>query len=351
MRLLYLNKIYSNAGWGTETFLNDALQELGVETICVDYEANKFELADYLMGLDQDFDALLLQRGRGYLIPTSILRAIRRPRFFLFNDLVSRNWLQHYLLRGRLFDHIFLHSLACIKEVMDKGWLRPDQVSLTRSAIRPNFHHPIPNLDKDIDILFIGSITPRRQEILTQLRQEFNVTVRSAFGMEMVELINRAKIILNIHAEAPLDTEIRVYEVLACRGFLITEKLSEESPFIHKTHLIESSSLMEMKQNIRYYLDRPELRDSIAEDGYHQVVCHHTVNAQARQVVATIENYLPATRSEIPPFDYSMLRKARVEEHTRKLMQPMTNFLFRTLGKSKRSVRSLLLGRKSVNAF
>jgi hypothetical protein len=351
MRLLYLNKIYTNAGWGAETFLNDALQNLGIETICVDYEANKFGLAHYLMGLDQDFDAFLLQRGRGYLIPATIIRALRRPRFFLFTELVARNRLQHYLLRDHLFDYVFLRSSACVRQVTQRGWLHPDQVGLMLSAIRPDFYRPMSEFDRDIEILFIGSITPRRREILTELSKEFDVTVRSTFGEEMVELVNRAKIVLNIHAEVPLDTETRVYEVLACKGFLITEKLSEESPFVDKTHLIESSSLTQMKQNIRYYLNHPELRDPIAEDGYQLVVRHHTVNDQAKQLVATIEQYLPATRAEVMPFDYSMLRKASVEEQTRKLMKPITNFLFRALDKSKRSVNSLLLGGKAANVF
>jgi hypothetical protein len=314
MRLLYLNKIHTNAGWGAETFLNTALEELGVETICVDYEQNSYQLARYLENLDQDFDALLLQRGRGYLIPARTLRAIRRPRFFLFTELVARNAPQHYLLKNQLFDHIFLRSPACIEQVTERQWLQPDQVSLIRSAIRPDFHRPLPNVEKEIDVLFIGSLTPRRRAILDELNQVINVTVHSAFGDEMVDMVNRAKIILNIHAEKQLDTETRVYEVLACKGFLITEKLSAESPFTHGSHLVESSTSEELTSNIRYYLNQPESRKQIAETGYRKVITDHTYKTQATQIADIIEKHLATGDSAQPALDHVLLRQGVMEE-------------------------------------
>lgn len=342
MRILYINKIHTNAGWGSENFLNAALQEQGVETICVDYEQNKFKLAQTLLNLQQDFDAVLLHRGRGYLLPASLLRAINRPRFFLFTELIERNWLQHYLLRNNLFNHVFLRSPNNIRHVTQKGWLQPNQVTLMLSAIRPEFHRPLPDIAKNIDLLFIGSITPRRQEILADLQKEFNITIQQAFGEEMVQLINRAKILLNIHAEEPLDTEIRVYEVLACKGFLLTEKLSEESPFQNGQHLVESTTLNELKQNIRTYLEHPERRQPIAEAGYQYVIQHHTFTAQAKQVIATIEPHLSALPHTQGPFDQAQLRKIRMEEQAKNFMQPLTNATFRVLGMAKRTLHKTL---------
>lgn len=342
MRILYINKIHTNAGWGSENFLNAALQEQGIETLCVDYEQNKFNLAQTLLELQQDFDAVLLHRGRGYLLPASLLRAIHRPRFFLFTELVERNWLQHYLLRDELFDHVFLRSLSNIRQVTEKGWLQPEQVSLMLSAIRPEFHRPMPEISKDIDLLFVGSLTPRRQAILVELQKEFNVMVQQAFGEEMVRLINRAKILLNLHAEEPLDTEIRVYEVLACKGFLLTEKLSEESPFHSGQHLVESTTLDELKDNIHTYLAHAELREAMAEAGYQYVIQHHTFAEQAKQVIATITPHLAALPHQSGPFDLAQLRKIRIEERARNFMQPLTNATFRVLGMAKRTLRKTL---------
>jgi hypothetical protein len=61
---------------------------------------------------------------------------------------------------------------------------------------------------KDIDLLFVGSLTPKRKAILEHVQKHFpNSVVTSAFGDEMVALINRAKIVLNIHAIDSTTTE------------------------------------------------------------------------------------------------------------------------------------------------
>jgi hypothetical protein len=291
MRILYINKIGTNAGWGLETFLNQSLLENGVETICVDYQKNSYALARILLNITENFDALLLQRGCGYLIPLEILKSIKRPKFLLFTELVARNLNQHYLLNSGIFEHIFFRSLSCIDWVANKGWLNQHQMSLFLSAINTDFHRPI-NTIKDIDILFVGTLLPRRQKIISELANSFSVTTCSAFGQEMVNLINRAKIILNIHGEDFLDTETRVYETLACKGFLLTEKLSSENPFQDCIHLVEAKGIKDLKDKIAYYLDSNTSRQEIAEAGYQEVTYNHTFRDRAKQIKQVIEPYV-----------------------------------------------------------
>ena len=45
MKILYFSVIEQHEGWGAEWFLNAAFEELGHETICVDYRENRHRLA------------------------------------------------------------------------------------------------------------------------------------------------------------------------------------------------------------------------------------------------------------------------------------------------------------------
>jgi hypothetical protein len=339
MRILYINKIVTNAGWGFETLLNTELQRLGIETICLDYHQHRYRITRALLDLQEDFDALLLERGTGYLIPAAALRAIQRPRIFLFTELVARNPAQHYLLRDRLFDHVFLRSHACIEQVIAQGWLQPSQVELFLSAIEPSLHRVLPNQPRDIDVLFIGTITPRRQAILAQLQDALPLTVAGAYGQDMVTLMNRAKVILNIHGEEHLDTETRIYEALACGGFVITERLSIESPFTSGQHLIEVNSLEEMVGQTRHYLHDLEARTAIAQAGRTLVCADHTVAARARQLEAILRRFAPQRRPTITTMNRPLLSRAQWNEQRRQLWEQQTR---PWLGRIKRALKSRL---------
>ncbi|WP_190316112.1 glycosyltransferase [Pseudanabaena sp. UWO310] len=297
MKILYINKIETNAGWGFETFLHESLIKINIETICLDYQKNAYALSKALLEIDENFDAVLLERGCGYLIPLSVLKSIQRPKFLLFTELVSRNVNQHYLLKSGIFEHVFFRSLPCMQWVADRGWLAHSQMSLFQSAIDPEFHRTILDIKKDINILFVGTLLPRRKKIIDDLQKEFAIVTSNAFGVDMVNIINRAKIILNIHGENFLDTETRVYETLACQGFLLTEKLSSESPFINNLHLVEAEDLDDLKNHIRYYLKHSLERDRIARLGYEEVIAFHTFGHRAEQIRQVIE------RCNIPLFD------------------------------------------------
>jgi hypothetical protein len=333
MRLLYINTIITNAGWGFETLLNNELGRLGIETICLDYHQHRYQIAAALLDFQEDFDALLLERGTGYLIPAAALRAIQRPRIFLFTELVARHPAQHYLLNEQLFDHVFLRSHACIEHVLSHGWLQPSQVSLFLSAIDSSFHHELPNQRRDIDVLFIGTITPRRQAMLSRLQEALPLTVASAYGLEMVALMNRAKVIINIHAEAHLDTETRIYEALACGGFVITEQLSRESPFTSGQHLVEVDSLEEMISQTRHYLNAPEARVRITQTGQALVNADHTVEVRARHLCATLDRLVAEWRPEVSLMNRARLRQASFHEYSRKIWDLQ---LRPTLGRLKR---------------
>ena len=306
MKLLYVAVHNQNKGWGAESFLSQSFREIGVETYCLDFRERRGNLIQEIESLS-DFDCLLLQRGDYF--PISILKEINCPKFFWASELVSRNRDQDRLLETDLFEHIFLHTIGCKKILLKNNKTNKNSYSILLNGFDPKIHYP-KAIEKDIDVLFIGNILSRRREILNKIAKTHSlVEAIGVYGDEMVDYINRAKIVLNIHSENFLDTETRVFEVLACKTFLLSEKLSEDSPFINGQHLVEVESVDDMISNISYYLGHNEEREQIAEMGYNEVVAKHTYKERAK-VLATLFESFPKNNVKTIPDKFCLLAYA-----------------------------------------
>lgn len=84
--------------------------------------------------------------------------------------------------------------------------------------------------EKDVDVLFYGDPNcERRQSYLRQLSKRFNVHVASeVFGEDLTRLVQRAKLIINIHyyEDALLETT-RLYETLSLGTPIVSESSSD----------------------------------------------------------------------------------------------------------------------------
>jgi hypothetical protein len=337
MKLLYVNVIEQNAGWGAEWFMNSAFQTLGHNTYCLDYRKNRHSLYDHFMKIPP-CDVFFLQRGDHF--PLAIVRSVRTPRVFWTSELVARCRDHDHLLQSGLFDHIFMRTQSCIDAVISTGRLQRGQCSVLLSAFDEKTHRPISDESKDIDILFAGSVSARRKIILDRLSEIHKVTIASAFGEEMVKLINRAKVVLNIHGGDFLDTETRVYEVLGCGAFLLTEKLSPENPF-SCLDLAQFDSFDDLVDKVRYYLAHDEEREAIAEHGHRSALDGHTYAHRAQQIIDTISSYLkpnqpsgPMIRHSADLYTYAVSEKIQRLRNSPKLdrfKKPIKAFLHRQL--------------------
>ncbi|XOV91157.1 MAG: glycosyltransferase [Bacteroidota bacterium] len=186
-----------------------------------------------------------------------------------------------------------MRTPSCRKILNVNHQIPEDKIEIFLSAFdQGTFFHK--KVKKDIDVLFVGAITERRSHILTRLKSVLGdrLIVTKAFGDELNNLLNRARIILNIHGTDHLDTETRVFEVLGSGGFLITEKLSNESPFIPGIDLIECATIDEIIQRTLSFLieSRDESRIEIANAGYQKVLAHHTYFSRSKHLARKFEN-------------------------------------------------------------
>ncbi|MBK6328501.1 MAG: hypothetical protein IPF56_21600 [Chloroflexi bacterium] len=120
---------------GAEVFFDAAFRTDGYKTINVDYRVHRHELAKCFKQV-RDFDLFLLQRGDYF--PLQIVKAVRRPKIFYFSELFSRRRDADHLFSSNLFDHYYVRTPECINQIVNKGWVAPDKISILLSAYDPN---------------------------------------------------------------------------------------------------------------------------------------------------------------------------------------------------------------------
>jgi hypothetical protein len=339
MRIFYVNVIEQNAGWGAECFINRSFQALGHSTYCVDFRAHRFELYPLFANAPK-CDAFFLQRGDYF--PKALIRSVQIPRFFWASELVSRCRDQDRLLSSGLFDHIFFHTNECLKTGRELGWVGHKNGSVLLNGFDETVFKPTAGSNKDIDVLFVGAMTKRRKQMLGELRKSFQVHSPEGFIStgSMVSLMNRAKIVLNIHADQFLDTETRVFEALGCGAFLLTEKLSSESPFTEE-ELVQFRNLDELHKKLGYYLEHDGERVRIARRGHETALREHTYSKRAQFMLRTMEQYVSKGQAVKEPLKVDWrLHLYGASEPVRRQLWPFSQKIRSILGGSHNFNRS-----------
>ena len=107
---------------------------------------------------------------------------------------------------------------------------------------------------------------------------------------DISSLYSSAKINLNCTLQDCIDWDVitlRTFEVLACRGFLISDVV----PIAQETMagcMVFTQGGSDLRDQIAYYLSHEKERQEIAENGYAYVLKHASVDARAKELV----NYL-----------------------------------------------------------
>ncbi len=130
---------------------------------------------------------------------------------------------------------------------------------------------PLAAVDRDIDVLFYGSINERRQEIIESL-EKAGIKVSSVFdvyGEARDQLIQRSKIVLNLHYYSAQVFEIvRVSYLLANKQFVISE-ICEDDPEVDDFAAgVVFAQYENLVQTCLEFLDKPTARSEIAETGF-----------------------------------------------------------------------------------
>lgn len=185
-------------------------------------------------------------------------------------------------------------------------------------ACDTRYHHPV-NLSEaerlryGRDVIFVGSYYPNRWDILRELG-EFELGVwgpfwKKARGIqddcrvhdgylkpeEWVKIFTGCKINIMIHYQdgrTPCyQASPKLYESLACRSFVLVDRQKDVfSLFEDGRHLVGFDDVTDLKKKIRHYLNHPEERERIAENGWKEIQQKHTYRHRVEELLSIAGN-------------------------------------------------------------
>jgi hypothetical protein len=129
-------------------------------------------------------------------------------------------------------------------------------------------------------VLFMGHAEhhPYRRHVLLDLQHRCpEYQMGSGTRQDVARLYSESHINLNISLNG--DLNLRVFEVLAAGGFLLTDRLPPESGleilFQEQRHLVTFGGTDQLLDQIRYYLAHPQAAQAIAAAGHEQYLRQH----------------------------------------------------------------------------
>ena len=152
---------------------------------------------------------------------------------------------------------------------------------------------------RDIDVLFIGTSDDARHRAAIRAIRSAGIAVEAlgswkkgpTWGESRTELINRAKIFLNVQRHAGQYSGYRMLLGMANGSMVISEPIHDPFPYLPGIHYVEAA-LDEIPRAIRGYLADEQARSAIAESGHRFVTMSLTLDDSVDRITALVESTL-----------------------------------------------------------
>ena len=140
----------------------------------------------------------------------------------------------------------------------------------------PVWESNLPEVEEDIDILFHGSITPRREDFGKMFQEMGLNTVFTSeiFGRKRDKMIKRSKIDINIKAHDNWSYgPMHCLPAQANKSFMLAEKANGGyGPFKPGLHIAEYNGLEDCKKKVLYWLEHEKERKQFAIKAYNDMI-------------------------------------------------------------------------------
>lgn len=205
------------------------------------------------------------------------------------------------------FDFYFTNSRGILDEYHKKGI---NNVEYLPVGIYPPVHRRLPDASPKYDVTFAGDWGHVREEILSALAGDFNVSIfgpwkkklKSGSALsgcvqggkfftpeEMVRIFNQSKVVLNIHSwlgRFSYGVNPRLFEACGCGSFQVCD-FKEEIPDLYEEdkEIVLYRNLDELKEKLRYYLDNKDKRAEVSDNAYSRARRQHTYRQRLEQML------------------------------------------------------------------
>src|SRR5574344_616309 len=108
---------------------------------------------------------------------------------------------------------------------------------------------------------------------------------------EIADIYANSTVNINITLQGKSGMNYRVFEVLASRGFLLTDEMDDiKENFVVSKELETYKNVEDLIDKTKFYLKNPEIGRKIALIGFADVIKSHSYTARARQILDDIKN-------------------------------------------------------------
>jgi hypothetical protein len=198
----------------------------------------------------------------------------------------DRTWNADFPFEGRQFGLPFREARKLIKLWQDRLIDRILVTQHSRQAFlasrfvpshffpfgyHPVWGRPLPDIQRDLDVVFLGTIRQGRERLLAQVQQTlakegFQLTIvdKDCYGEDRTRLLNRAKIVLYLRGYPWEMPRMRLLMAMSCRSMVLAETFQDTLPFRPGEHLVMSPQ-KELASTLVTYLRNDSARQRIID--------------------------------------------------------------------------------------
>ena len=206
---------------------------------------------------------------------------IKGKKVLYFPDNLKREGKRFSTLEN-LYDYVFFaHS----NELIDN-----ERYYHLPIAYDPYTHYPI-EAEKTIDVSFIGTKHKGRDFIkdvpgIKIYGNEWGDSIVTVYGLSKAKVHAKTKIMINHHVFGDTSANMRDYEALAMKSFLLSDFIPSEL----EGGMVKYASFDDLLEKVAYYLEHESEREAIAKKG-HDLVQPYTYEARMTEMMEVIEQH------------------------------------------------------------
>jgi len=271
----------------------------------------------------------------------TVLREHKVPTAFWFVE--DFRFMDYWKKTARHYDYFFTIQKGEFNQELQEAGVH--NYHYLPMAAFPDEHKPVDLSDEEIqcygsDVSFAGAGYYNRKDFLKGLL-DFDLKIwgtdwdlTSALGNavqrrgarvsteEMVNIFNAARININLHSSTyhkginPFGDFLnpRTFEIMSCGGFQLVDRRScLDGMFDEGKEIVVFDSLDDLREKVRYYLDRPEERQDMAARGRERILQHHTYEHRMREMLeyVLVNGYQPPQWNDEGEDVQSLLQSAK----------------------------------------
>jgi spore maturation protein CgeB len=291
LRINLIGAFIRNNPFGTEIAFKKGLERLGTHTItCID---------PYYPNQEWDYDAdatILFKWMDNYWHDLGMCRG---KKIVYQPDDLRFPHIQQMMRDVRKFcDFAFTFDDDGARLAVEYGYKKAERLLLTADD---TLYRPLPDVEKDIDVCFIGSLTGggnhrsrvKMCNIVNSMPGVLTYFNGSVYDLEQLNLMyNRSKIILNHATDVGQEFghgygyQCRHFEAGMTRSCVLSNVVDNERCL---SQVQEFASEAELQGKIRYLLANDDIRKAAAQGLYSEIMMDHKPEHRAIQMINFIE--------------------------------------------------------------